>query len=141
MQYPIDGSCQCGQVSYQISKPPLVVMACHCRECQKLSTAPYSITVVFKSDAVRFHGELKEWSRSSESGNKNNAMFCPNCGNRIYHFNPDDDSMIRLKLQPADLADDSLFEPTMHVWVSEKKSWYQVPEGVMAIDKQLKPQE
>ncbi|MFT4763782.1 MAG: hypothetical protein ACI9OH_000872 [Oleispira sp.] len=58
------------------------------------------------------------------------------CGNRIYHFNPDDLSTVKLKLKPISLANDALFNPTAHIWVCEKLSWYQVPEGVAVFDKQ-----
>lgn len=136
MKYPIEGACQCGQVTYKLKEAPKVVMACHCTECQKLSTSPFSVTAIVASSAIDFSGEMSEWGRSSESGNKNHAKFCPGCGNRIYHFNPDDLSMIKLKLKPVNLEDDSLFKPTAHVWVSEKPNWYQIPEGVKVYEKQ-----
>lgn len=136
MKYPIEGSCQCGQVTYTLKEAPIKVLACHCTECQKLATSPYSVTALFSADAIEFQGELSEWSRPSYSGNTSSAKFCPGCGNRIYHFNPADLSIVKLKLKPVNLADDKLFEPTVHVWVSEKLSWVQIPEGVKAFDKQ-----
>lgn len=136
MHYPIEGSCQCGQVTYKLNEAPKVVLACHCTECQKLSTAPYSVTAMIASTVIEFSGELKEWGRPADSGNRSNAKFCPNCGNRIYHVNPDDLSTVKLKLKPVNMADDSLFEPTAHIWVCEKLSWYQIPEGMKVFDKQ-----
>ena len=134
MKYPIKGSCHCGPVTYRLAEAPKIVFACHCTECQKLSTSPYSVTAVVATNAIEFSGELNEWSRSAESGNKNSAKFCPVCGNRVYHFNPDDVSTIKLKLKPVNMPDARLFEPTMHVWVSEKLSWYRIPEGVTVFD-------
>jgi hypothetical protein len=136
MHYPIEGSCQCGQVTYTLSEAPKMVIACHCTECQKLSTSPFSITAVVDSRAIKFNGELKEWSRSADSGNRSNAKFCPNCGNRVYHYNPDDPATVKLKLKPVNMSDDRVFEPTAHIWVCEKQSWYEIPEGVKVFDKQ-----
>ncbi|MEH6355203.1 MAG: GFA family protein [Marinobacter sp.] len=136
INYPIEGSCQCGQVTYTLHEAPIMVLACHCTECQKMATGPFSVTAVIASSAIEFSGQLKEWSRAAESGNKSNAKFCPDCGNRIYHFNPEDVSTVKLKLKPVNLLDDKIFEPTAHIWVSEKLSWYQIPEGVKVIDKQ-----
>jgi len=136
MSYPINGACQCGQLTYRLHEKPKMVWACHCTKCQKLATGPFSITAFVAHDTIEFSGELREWSRVADSGNKNNAMFCPSCGNRIYHYNPDDQSTIKLKLKPVNLADDSMFSPTAHVWVCEKLSWYVLPEGVKAFDKQ-----
>jgi hypothetical protein len=133
-KYPIEGSCQCGQINYQLLEPPLMVAACHCKQCQKLSTSAFSITAVVKTESVVFGGELKEWRRVADSGNKNYAKFCPNCGNRMYHFDPDKPETIKLK--PSNLADTSWLEPSVHIWVSQKQAWYQVPEGVRQFDKQ-----
>lgn len=136
MTYLVEGSCQCGQVSYQLKQPPKMVIACHCIECQKLSTAPFSVTAVVGSEDIEFKGELKEWQRLAESGNKNYAKFCPQCGNRVYHFNPDDQSTLKLKLKASTPSNHNVFQPTAHVWVSEKQDWVQIPPGVQTFDKQ-----
>ena len=134
MKYPIKGSCQCGGVTYQLLAEPLMIVACHCRECQKLSTSAFSITAMMNAADVVFNGEMKEWSRVAESGNVNAARFCPTCGNRIYHFNPDDPGKIKLK--PSNLSDTSIIQPSIHFWVSEKQDWYEIPEGVTVFEKQ-----
>jgi|TARA_R110000764_G_scaffold22916_2_gene56555 hypothetical protein len=130
MEYPIEASCQCGQVSYKLHKEPKRVLACHCTECQKLATGPFSVTAIVSASDIEFHGEIKEWSRIAESGNKNNAIFCSQCGNRIYHYNPDDAGTVKLKLKPVNMEGDELFEPTEHVWTKEKLSWYDIPLNV-----------
>ena len=136
MTYPIDGECQCGEVKFKILNKPEKVIACHCTECQKLATAPFSVTAVFKTDHITFEGEMSDWSRPCDDGNISAAKFCPNCGNRVYHYNPEDTSKIKLKLKPIKLHDDKLFEPSIHVWTEEKLDWYQIPEGVKIFSKQ-----
>ncbi|MDC5842268.1 GFA family protein [Vibrio europaeus] len=136
MSYLVEGSCQCGQVSYKLTQPPKMVAACHCIECQKLSTAPFSVTAIVDAQDIEFTGELKEWQRVAQSGNKNYAKFCPECGNRVYHFNPDDQSTLKLKLKASTPTNHDVFEPKVHVWVSEKQDWYQLPDGIKAFDKQ-----
>jgi hypothetical protein len=135
MEEKMSGSCQCGQVTYTITALPKAVFACHCKECQKLSTAPYSITALFATQDIEFRGELKEWSRGSDSGNINSAKFCPDCGNRVYHFNPDDTSTVKLKLRPVDAKYGHIFEPSAHVWVSEKLDWVEIPSAVKVFEK------
>ncbi|RLA45183.1 MAG: hypothetical protein DRR06_07875 [Gammaproteobacteria bacterium] len=132
--YPIDGSCQCGNIAYQLLEPPLLVVACHCKQCQKLSTSAFSITAVVNIESVEFSGDLKEWHRLADSGNKNYAKFCPNCGNRIYHFDPDTPETIKLK--PSNLSDTRILNPSAHLWVSEKQAWIQIPDDVKQFDKQ-----
>lgn len=127
MNYPIYGACQCGQVSYELLNKPKRVFACHCTECQKLATGPYSVTAVVNTSDIVFKGEMREWSRVADSGNSNNAKFCGGCGNRIYHYNPDDMSLIKLKLKPVNLEDDKVFAPIEHVWTDKKLSWCELP--------------
>ncbi len=134
MPYPIAGSCQCGGVRYRLLAPPMKVVACHCRECQKLSTSAFSITALVATGDIEFEGELAHWERSSDSGNTNAAKFCPTCGNRIYHFNPADPE--RIKLKPSTLDDTSIIQPTAHIWVSQKQDWYEIPEGVEVHERQ-----
>lgn len=132
--YPIKGACQCGGVTYELLEPPLMVAACHCKECQKLSTSAFSITAMVSAKSVNFSGTMKDWSRSADSGNISAAKFCPSCGNRIYHYNPDEPDKIKLK--PSNLSDTRIINPTVHVWVSEKQDWFKIPEGVKTFDKQ-----
>lgn len=134
MDYPINGSCQCGEITYQLLSAPLMIVACHCKECQKLSTSAFSITAVVHADAVEFQGRMAEWSRIADSGHVSAAKFCPTCGNRIYHFDPAAPGKIKLK--PSNLADTSIIEPTAHIWVSEKQDWYSIPNGVAVYQKQ-----
>ncbi|WP_250657581.1 GFA family protein [Alkalimarinus coralli] len=134
MKYPIDGACQCGAVSYRLLKAPSMVVACHCKACQKLSTSAFSITAMVDIKDIEFKGEMAEWSRPADSGNISAARFCKTCGNRLYHFNPDEPEKIKLK--PSNLSDTSIINPTAHVWVSEKQAWYQIPDGVKVFDKQ-----
>ena len=135
MTYPISGSCQCGGVTYQLLSEPKIILACHCKECQKLSTSAFSITAIVDASQVAFRGEMAEWRRTADSGNVSVARFCPTCGNRIYHFNPEQPDNIKLK--PANLADTSTIKPTAHIWVSQKQDWYTIPEGVAVYSGQL----
>ncbi len=134
IEYPIEGSCQCGNVTYRLLEAPIMVAACHCRECQKLSTSAFSITAIVKTESVQFSGKMQDWSRGCDSGNISAAKFCPTCGNRIYHYNPED--LATIKLKPSNLNDTRIIEPKIHIWVSEKQDWFQIPEGVKVFDKQ-----
>lgn len=134
MPYPIEGSCQCGGVTYRLLAAPLKVIACHCKECQKLSTSAFSITALVNAKDIEFSGTMATWRRVADSGNISGAKFCPTCGNRIYHFNPDLPDKIKLK--PSNLSDTSIIVPTVHAWVSEKQAWYTLPDDVAVFKKQ-----
>lgn len=127
IQYPLTGACQCGNVRYQLLKPPLKVVACHCRQCQKLSTSAFSLTAQVRAEDIVFSGELHDWQRPAYSGRINSAKFCPICGNRIYHYDPAKPGLIKLK--PSNLEDTRVIRPTVHIWVNEKQDWFDIPAG------------
>ncbi len=133
-EFPIEGSCQCGRVRYKLLKKPDTMYACHCKACQKLSTSAFSITAFVKAEDFEVEGEMNEWGRLADSGNKNHAKFCPTCGNRIYHFNPDKPEMIKLK--PASMDDTSWIKPSAHIWLCEKQDWFEAPKDTPQYDKQ-----
>ncbi len=132
--FPVTGSCQCGQVQYEILSKPDLIYACHCKHCQKLSTSAFSITAFLDTKNFRVTGELKEWARMADSGNRNHAKFCPTCGNRIYHYNPDNPDAIKLK--PASADDTSWIKPDAHIWVCEKQDWYEFSKETITKEKQ-----
>ncbi|MEQ8748771.1 MAG: GFA family protein [Amphiplicatus sp.] len=42
-----EGGCRCGRVRFQVSAPPLLTMACHCKGCQRMTGGAFSL-----SDAI-----------------------------------------------------------------------------------------
>ncbi|TMA32794.1 MAG: GFA family protein [Deltaproteobacteria bacterium] len=43
---PWQAACLCGRVKMRVTAPPIISMACHCRGCQKLTSGPYSLTLM-----------------------------------------------------------------------------------------------
>ncbi len=135
MKLPASGSCQCGNVNYEVTDRPLATYACHCRDCQKLSTSAFSVTMVISRSGFRLvSGELKSWQRPTESGGVAVCWFCPECGNRIFHENPEMPDVIRLK--PGTLEDTSVLEPQAHVWTCREQQWLQRIADLPKFEKQ-----
>ncbi|NES86264.1 MAG: GFA family protein [Moorea sp. SIO2B7] len=129
------GSCQCGNLKYEIDGENLGLGICYCTECQKLSSGIATYSLVIKRSSFKLlSGTLKQWERSSDNGNRNIGNFCPECGNRIYHENPETPDIIRVKA--GKLEDGSKLEPDMHIWLRSAPSWVKVPEGAMAYQTQ-----
>jgi hypothetical protein len=47
------GQCRCGRVSFEVSAPPLLTMACHCRGCQRMTASAFSLSVAIPSEGFR----------------------------------------------------------------------------------------
>jgi hypothetical protein len=40
-----EGGCACGTTRYKLTAAPLIVHACHCRDCQRLSGGAFALNV------------------------------------------------------------------------------------------------
>ena len=135
MDYSQTGTCQCSKVHYRISAPPMLTVVCHCTDCQKTSAGALSLTMFIKRDNFELlRGELAYFDRMADSGNRARCYFCPVCSNRIYHENPDDNAIIRLK--PGTLDDTAIIKPEMHVWTSSAQAWVALPEDIPCYETQ-----
>ena len=50
---PAVGRCRCGQLRIEVSAPPIMTAACHCRGCQRMSASAFSLTALMPGDAFR----------------------------------------------------------------------------------------
>ncbi|MGK0171547.1 MAG: hypothetical protein ACI9W2_003277 [Gammaproteobacteria bacterium] len=132
MQLPITGSCQCADVTYSANEAPVLTLACHCKDCQKLSATAYSVTVLFREEAFSIEGELRAYESFADSGKRKIGYFCPRCGSRIYNLDPDAPKLVRLK--PGTLDNTEIPEPQAHVWTSRKQPWVKIPAGTPTFD-------
>lgn len=135
MKLPASGACQCGSVTYQVTEEPLITVACHCRDCQKLSASAFSLTMVLRRSGFHLKtGELKSWSRQADSGREAVCWFCPECGNRIYHEDPELPDIVRIK--PGTLEDTSILDPRALVWTCRRQPWLDRYGGLPTFEKQ-----
>jgi len=135
MAAPLTGTCQCGGVRYVVHGEPVATVACHCRDCQKLSASAFSITMVIPRDSFELlSGDLAVFERPADMGGSALCYFCRTCGNRVYHENPQLPGFLRLK--PGGLDDTSRIVPEAHVWTSRAQAWFRFPEGVPVFETQ-----
>ena len=113
MNHTLEGSCQCGEVQYQIKGEPLVLYRCHCTECQKQSGSGFGMSMWVRNDDFKIlRGSLKHFQRTADSGGKMECFFCGNCGVRIFHktLNIKQDFIV---LKPGTLHNTKHFNPPL----------------------------
>lgn len=81
---PMKASCQCGQLTASApgDTQPYVV-ACHCTDCRKRSGSAFGAMAYYPAEAVTFTGELREYTRTTDSGHTYTTGFCPHCGTSL----------------------------------------------------------
>jgi hypothetical protein len=130
MAFQQDGGCQCGAIRYRVNREPAVVGICHCGECQAATGSAFSMSMIVQVEGFSLlQGQLKTWTRSSDSGRPVICSFCPDCGTRIHH----QAELYRgfINVRPGTLDDRSWLRPTMSFWTREKQPWVRVPEDLV----------
>ena len=117
----LTGGCACGSVRYETDADPMIMLNCHCRECQRASGSAYAAIMVVPKAAVQLRGEPRFHKVTDDSGNAVERGFCSNCGSPV---------MLKLERLPdalgllaGSLDDPSQFKPTMDIFTASAQPW------------------
>jgi hypothetical protein len=112
---------------YSITTEPAAVYVCHCRECQRQSASAFGLSVVVAK--AHFHlerGDVRTWSRPTDSGRTLHCKFCGACGSRLWHEGPGSDV---LSIKGGSLDHPVDLTGAIHIWTSRKLPGVVVPDG------------
>jgi hypothetical protein len=115
------GGCSCGAVRYVVKADPILMLNCHCRDCQRASGSAYAAIVVVPRAAVELTGELRYHKITGDNGGVIERGFCPSCGSRIANKlgrMPD-----ILGLMAGNLDDPALHKPAMDIFTASAHPW------------------
>ena len=117
----ITGGCACGAVRYEVDADPVVMLNCHCRDCQRATGSAYAPVFVVPRNSLQMTGELRYYRIVGESGSAIERGFCPNCGSRV------SGNLERLPeivgLLAGSLDDPSLHRPSMDIYTASAHPW------------------
>ena len=126
-EIPARGSCQCGECRYTVNAPPYVAYACHCVECQKLSSSAFACLMHVPSESVELtHGLPATRERMADSGNVLETWFCPLCGSTLFARNSARPRVRTIHIGTLEKAED--IEINAHIWVKQKLPWVELPK-------------
>jgi hypothetical protein len=130
----LEGGCACSAIRYRLTESPLIVHACHCRDCQRLTGGPFVINIWIEREFVEFGPQLPKSHRlTAGSGKHHDLFFCETCGTNLwsrYHIAPGD----ALFVKAGTLDTPEAVTPDVHIFTRSKLPWLQLPEGVPAFD-------
>ncbi len=115
------GRCLCGAVSFSVAAPPLLMVQCHCTDCQRISGGGHLSIARFKSDGVTISGETKTHIVTADSGNTVTRRFCPTCGSRLFSESSGRPGVIGIVAGAVD--DNAWFEPEMVIFKRSQPLW------------------
>ena len=129
-----EGGCACGTIRYKLTAAPLIVHACHCRDCQRLTGGAFALNIWIERGAVAAdHGRLRSVMLTAGSGKPHQVFTCPDCGTALYskyHAAPGDTVLLRA----GTLDHPETVQPDVHIFTRSKLPWVQLPEGVPAFE-------
>jgi hypothetical protein len=129
----VEGGCYCGAVRYEAEGDPLFKGQCHCRECQYISGG--SVNVVMGMPDAGFSytkGEPKAFKRG-DLDNPVTREFCAECGT---HLVSRPVGLPAALIKVGTLDDPTVFGgPDMAIYMCDKQSFHQVPEGTATFDR------
>lgn len=122
-KFPLTGECRCGQVKIELSAPPVMTAACHCRGCQKMASSAFSLTAMFPAGALRV--VKGETVIGGDHGAQLHHQFCPRCMTWMFTRIEGIDAIVNVR--PTMFDDTSWFSPFIETVTDEKLDWVHLP--------------
>ena len=131
----LEGGCACGKIRYRLTNAPMIVHACHCRDCQKLSGSAFALNLWIERKFVEVTGPAPVTFRvpPGSSGKPHDVYACATCGTHLwnkYHAAPGDTVLLCV----GTLDDPSAVEPPVHIFTRSKAPWLELPEGARVFE-------
>src|SRR5258708_33957287 len=121
---PFSGGCACGAIRYESTAEPLMMLHCHCRDCQQSSGGPFSSFVIVPTEAFKLlQGSLCVHPSPSHMGGKTHRGFCPECGSPI-QVKPDSTPHI-VAIRTPSSDGPSCLNLHVDVWTCGAQTWDQ----------------
>jgi len=132
----VNGSCHCGQITYEAEVDPERVRVCNCTDCQVLTGSAFRVAVAAKAQTFRLlTGRPKVYVKTGDSGAKRRHAFCPNCGTPVT-ASADSDDPPTYSLRIGCLAQKAELPPRRRFWCKSALAWAQDISSVPGIEGQ-----
>jgi hypothetical protein len=120
----VTGSCACGTVRYEVTKPFDTAGYCHCKRCQQRSGAAWSLNAMVAPDGFRIVAGA-DAVRSWQPPDGFPKAFCAHCGGHLFSGN-ESTGVIGVRLGTVD--GDPGIRPQWHQWLESAPDWEPIPD-------------
>jgi len=131
----VEGSCHCGQITFEAEIDPNAVRICHCTDCQTLTGSAFRVNV--QAPAASFVlrlGTPRVYIKTAESGNRRAHAFYANCGTPIYATDPHEPRTYGLRV--GTLRQRAELRPSRQIWSRSALPWVGDISNVPHIERQ-----
>lgn len=120
----LSGHCLCGQVTWNYDGDVTRSLVCHCTDCQRATSSPFTAFVGLKPDKVEWSGEINHYESSPQTW----RGFCPTCATRLYFKSGKWPGEIHV--HAATLADGIGYIPSAQVVTRSRADWLDGLDGI-----------
>ena len=130
----LEGGCSCRAIRYKLTTTPLIVHACHCRDCQRITGGPFVINMWIESRYVGAgSAKPRSFTLKGGTGKLHEVFFCGTCGTYVwsrYHIVPTDCLFVRA----GTLDNPAAVKPDVHIFTRTKLPWLSLPKDALAFE-------
>lgn len=130
----MQGGCSCGKFRYTLTNTPLIVHACHCRDCQRITGGAFVINIWIEKKFVEADTTgLRTFRLKAGTGKPHDVFFCGDCGTYLwsrYGIVSGECLFVRA----GTLDNPAAVTPDVHIFTRSKVPWLKLPEGARTFD-------
>ena len=131
----VPGSCLCGDVAWEVTGAPSLMMNCHCSRCRHGRAAAHATNAFYKLSQFRWlRGEDLADSYKVPDAQYFTQHFCRRCGSptpRVMEkFN-------RVLIPVGEMDGDPGAQPIGHIYVAYKAPWFEITDDIPQYDEMI----
>jgi hypothetical protein len=122
---PVNGTCLCGGVRFEVTEPFELLVSCHCESCKKLSGGAATVNGRVRTDAVHILEGADLLTRFTPLDGSAKT-FCSRCGSNLFGAGWPDSTKCVVRLALLDVQPER--GPDLHVFVRSVAPWETMPD-------------
>jgi hypothetical protein len=121
-----EGGCSCSKLRYRMNIDPLIVHACHCRQCQRVTGSAFVLNAIIEKDQVDvLSGNIGQYHFP---GTFHTAFFCPECVTYVWSQYNGGSLGSCWFVRVGSLDEPDRLPPDVHIFTSSKQPWILIPK-------------
>jgi hypothetical protein len=122
---PLQGSCLCGGVRFEVTEPFAYTTHCHCEFCKRISGGYGTVSGRVPTSAIRVL-EGQDLLRSFTPDGGSAKTFCTTCGSNLFGGGWPASPRTSVRLSALDSSFDR--RPEQHIYVRSVAAWETLPD-------------
>lgn len=131
----LNGSCLCGQVSFEVTEPPLGMMNCHCDRCKRSRSAAHATNLFVPESGFRWlSGDDQVRQYKLPEAERFGSAFCNECGSLMPRVIA---GAGRINIPAGNLNSDPGVTPAAHIYSESQANWFTITDDLPRYERSM----